>query len=273
MRKGLFIILFGLIGNLTSAQQDMVFGSARISAFAGISSPLLSAEGLWSNPAGIGDLGNLSILAFADNRFGVSGLGSQAISVGIPIGDGGLGLNYGSFGFDTYRESRLGASFGMQISQGSRLGLRLNWYRLGVEDIFRNKLSADIGGLFPLGKTLRLGFLVSNPFDFLESSQSEVDLPAQIRIGLAYAVSKELMLMTEFDKVADRKENMRFALEYQFHQRVCARWGYSLQPGLFSFGIGVKLGSLRLDFAASSHQYLGLSPQFSALWRLNAKEE
>ena len=265
------VLSFLLFIHTAEAQLESNTGSARGSALAGQGITFRGGDALFLNQAGLASSSNFEILAYGDNRFGVSGLGSGGIAFLIPAGDGAFGLRFNRFGYETYKEQKVGLAYGLPLSKYLDVGLQVDWLQTGVSDLNSNSFTAEFGLIAHLAPKVDLAFHVFNPFDFFEDQNLELRIPTQFRLGLEYRLAEEIILLAEANKLSHRDPNLKLAIEYGFAERFYARLGFGFKPQNTAFGLGFKIADFRIDLSGSAHQALGFSPQLGVLWTPNSK--
>ncbi|MEE9441476.1 MAG: PorV/PorQ family protein [candidate division Zixibacteria bacterium] len=208
------------------------------------------------------------------------GLGTFGISV--------IYLNYGSIpgrdesgnetGTLTPFEIAISASYGTSINSRLKWGMtgrfihsRLSPQGAGLEmgSGIASTFSVDMGILYKVTRKLQFGAAITNvgpDITYIDADQSDA-LPRNIGIGLSYKVwdspYNSLMVQGEINKILvgvdrDFKTELEYAIrhigfEYWYAKFIALRAGYKYdkegQVKHLTFGAGLKLNLLRLDFA------------------------
>ena len=82
-----------------------------------------------------------------------------------------------------------------------------------------------------------------------------------MKVGIAYEPTKDIFLSIDLCKDIDFDPNFRIGLEYQIIDNIYLRTGINSKPTKAFFGGGVKLGKFKIDYAVTSHEFLGMSHQ------------
>lgn len=236
---------------------------------AGMANAALNYTDVWSlfqNQAGIAHIESFSAGAFYENKFLVKDLAYTGFASAAPLGNGAVGLTYTSFGFDVYRESRLGLAYGMKLSDGFSAGVQLNYHtmRINAEDYgSRGSITAEVGFRLEVSEQVSLAAHIYNPGRTKLNEFSDERIPTLIRFGAQYTIADDLIASAEVEKDIDRTGLFRAGLEYRPAEVLFLRIGTSSEPMLFAFGTGLDFGTFKFDLASTYHTVLGYSPQVS----------
>ena len=236
---------------------------------AGMAHAALNYTDVWSlfqNQAGIAGVKHFSAGAFYENKFLVQELAYSGFAAANPLGKGAVGLSYTHFGFDVYREGKVGLAYGMNLSDEFSVGVQLNYHtmRINAEDYgSRSALSAEVGFRLNVSEKVSLAAHVFNPTRTKLNDFSDERLPTLLRCGAQYSIADDLMASAEVEKDIDRSGLFRAGLEYQPAEILFLRIGTSTQPMVFTFGTGLDFGTFKFDLASTYHSVLGHSPQVS----------
>ncbi len=220
---------------------------------------------LFANEAGLAQLKNPGLLAFAEQRFFISELRSLNAGVAYPTKSGVFGLQVSSFGFEDYREQRIGLAYARQLSSKLDIGASFQYYVWQITEYGNLGVpSFQLGLQAKLAPVLRLGVHLANPIG-QEIVEGE-NLPTVFRLGLAYLPTKQLQLHAEVEKDIDFEARVKMGLEYHISDPLFIRVGIQTNPSFFSFGLGYVIQkNIKIDIAANYHQQLGFSPGFTII--------
>jgi len=239
---------------------------------AGLANASVTLSDVWSvhhNQAGLGFLEKAGAGVYYENRFLIPELGLSAGVVAIPVKKGAFGLSIRNFGYQLYNESKIGLGYGRSFSDKLSIGMQLNFLNVRFADVYgaRNAFTAEVGAIYKLNSNLTIAAHINNP---TRTKLTELDadrLPTIIRFGLRYQFSKKVFLAGEAQKDTYNAAQLRFGLEYMASDIFFLRAGIATNPINSSFGFGLKLKKLMLDFAGTFHQVLGFTPQISLTYQ------
>ena len=233
-----------------------------------------------NNQAGLASFQSVAASFYYQNRFLISELGLKSFGFTLPTRNGTFGLSYQNFGYTQYHETKVGLAFGKSFGERFSAGLQIDYlaYKLTGEYGQANLLTFELGIQHKISEKVVIGAHAFNPIRAKLSNDPEERVPSVFRLGAAFNVSEELVLVLETEKNLDYKPNIRTGLEYKLAEKIFARVGYESVPALtgsenlnissqYSFGFGLCLGALEVDFAAQIHQTLGWSPSLSMIYR------
>jgi hypothetical protein len=238
---------------------------ARGAAMGNASVTFSDINSAFSNQAGLAFLEGLSFTAYGERRFLAEGLNSYLFAAAFPdakIGTFGLSVNY--FGFKDYNEQKIGLAYARKLAKNFSLGVQLDYLGTRIPNYgAAHSVTVEIGLLAKLSEKFSLGAHIYNPTHSKVGAQER--LPSLVNIGLAYSPSKKVTLTGQLEKdIYDHPFAGRVGVEYRPVEALSLRAGIvASEAAQASFGIGVLVQSLRIDFATSYHQILGFTPSVS----------
>ena len=258
--KSLCLILLGIFLHAQLLAQPMAPGAEAAavgSAFAMQTSVFSSRH----NVAGLAFLEKNAIAAGLRNNYLASNLNDYYMLSVFKTGRGRLGVDFLNYGFEAYQQLELGLSYAIKMNADWSLGARLRYANNSIpqETITRHLLTGDIG---ILGKTKnwRYGATVQNIIQSKWQGRITEAEPTLFRIGAGYSFNDQAALRAEFCKASNAPADLRFGVNYMVADALDIRFGFAtLQPAV-SFGFGILLKDFQVNFAATWHQQLGLSP-------------
>ncbi|MEM9528887.1 MAG: hypothetical protein AAGA31_19910 [Bacteroidota bacterium] len=231
----------------------------------------LSATGidaLWTNPAGLAAAEKrVMASATAEQRFGLSELTLANLGAVYGSGFGGFGLQLGSFGFDRYRETRIGLAYGRQLSESFTVGAEFTGFATNTEGYANTfDLTFGLGMQLRLLPELSVGARIFSPFR--TERFPEEYLPQLLAIGASYQPNNQITLNVEVHQDAEFSTRFRAGLEYLPAEQLSIRLGVTTEMAELSFGLGYELiEGLDLSAGAVWHEVLGVWPGVGITWR------
>lgn len=256
-----FTVLIFLPQHSNSSSSDPV--SARSAGMAGI---VTVTPGVWAgfhNQAALADLKRFSVGVHYENHFLIPENSIKALSAGIPVSTGTLGLNYALSGYEKFFEGRTGLAFGKSFGDRFSAGIQINHLMIRQPAGY-----GDMHALVPEGSILAkpieglvIGFHIFNPARQHFPQCHEQMIPSVMQIGLGYRFIEDVLVSVEVEKETRRKEVIRTGIEYAMNRNCTFRLGVSSAPiSRFAIGFGYNTGRIGIDFAVSHHRWLGFSP-------------
>ena len=228
---------------------------------------------LFHNPAGISGLGQIEAGAYLTRRFDLKELTYGSAGVVLPFREmHTAGLAFSSFGFDAYRETKVGLAYATTVLDIFSIGAQLNYASLSITDYgAAAAFYVDIGINTALSKELSLGFSAANVNRAkIVSETGEEDIPTLFTAGLAYQPSEKVLIVADVQKDVDHAVSFRGGIEYVIIPALKARIGMSNQPLTWNAGFGLALKNLDIDFAFGYHEQLRYSPHISLHYRFGS---
>lgn len=268
MKQLLVFSLIFLCSHYLVAQNGVFSGAnARSIALGGSGTAATGLGALGNNPAGLVALEHWAVSAQAEQRFLLSELQLYSAAAALPTSSGTFGLQLNYFGFETYNEQKIGLNYGRKLFDQLYLGAQIGLFNLRIPEYGnRTLVTADLGLLAPISRTLRFGMHLIQPMR-MEVTDGEY-LPTVIRFGMDYCPSTRVHLLVDVEKDIQKAARVHAGLEYQLIDPLFLRLGVATEPASASFGVGYELsGGLSIDVAAAYHQVLGFTPAFGLIYR------
>jgi hypothetical protein len=262
-----FLSFFVLLKSGFSMNGNAPEGS-RSAAMGGASVAVSDFWSLQNNQAGLAFFNRAAAGAYIENRFLVRELSLSSAGAVVPVNSGVFGVKVSYFGYELYNESKIGLAYARRLSEKFAVGVQLDYLHtaFGLDYGKKGVVTFELGLMSKINDQLSIGFHAFNPVSAKISEVGDERVPAILRLGAAYTFNDDLMITGEVEKNMDFAPTPKFGIEYQVVNGVFVRGGISTSPAIYSFGFGVNLGNLTLDFSSGVHQILGYSPQFSMIY-------
>lgn len=271
----LFILLIGYLPNLDSYSANNNFPVGARSW--GMGNASVAVPDVWSvhhNQASLAEFQNITGSMYFENKFILSQLGLKSLSLIIPVGKDAFGLNVNHYGYEIYNEQKIGIAYGKKLGEKFNIGVQLDYLNTFISELGSKKnVTFEAGILAKLNKQLFLGAHVFNPVKVKINDYEDERIPAIMRLGMAYRFSRKVLLSVETEKDIYFKPIFKTGIEYQPVEILYLRTGLSTDPTFFTFGFGLVLKKWKLDFAASYHQTLGVTPHISLGYEIAKKSK
>lgn len=272
MRKTLFALFIALPFFSIAGNENWHLGARS----AGMAHSSVTLSDVWAthhNQAGLGWLSTPSAGAYFENRFAISEFNQMGVSIAYPFKSGSFGLSYSGFGYQLYKENKIGLAYGMKFNDRITGGVQLNYHSLRIGNDYGSSstVSVEAGIQAKLTDELSIGMHVFNPTKSKLIEYNDERIPTIVRLGLGYRFSDKLLLTAEAEKDIDFDAVFRSGIEYMATDKFFLRGGIATNPGLIAFGFGVKFDNFRADIASTYHSTLGFSPQISLIYDFKKK--
>lgn len=222
----------------------------------------------FNNIGGAAGVNKATALVSYNNRFGVSSMSTVALGVLVPIKVGVLSVNLNRYGNDLYNENTIGLGFSHKIQTVS-IGGKVSYLQYHIDEYGTSGTFVfEFGGVAEVTRNLFFGAHIYNFSEAKISRQAEERLPVRMKVGLGYQPLAKLLLIAEAEKSEFYKAQMKAAIEYQIIRNVFLRTGISTKPVSNSFGFGLVLKSIKVDYALSSFSRIGFNHTLSATYQI-----
>ncbi len=264
----IFFCLITQISTLIAGNDNPIGGRS-----AGMGNASVTFSDVWSihnNQAGLAGLKNISVGFYYENRYSLKELSLKSAAFILPTNSGVFGLSMNYFGYENYNEKKIGLAYAKSFGEKFSAGLQLDYLstHIGEEYGNRNTFTFELGIIAELTENLFLGAHVYNPLRAKLSDYNDERIPTIAKLGLSYIYSEKLLVSIETEKDINFSPVFKGGIEYKIIKEIYVRTGISTNPVLNTFGFGVKIKSLKIDFASSLHPVLGYSPQISMMYKI-----
>jgi hypothetical protein len=270
----IFLLELSLHASLFAGNENFPAG-ARSSSLATAS---VSLPDLWSsfnNQAGLAWLRQPSAAFYSENKFLVRSYALQAATVAVPLMPGTLCLNYRSFGYSEFYESKTGLAFARKLLPTVAAGVQLNYHQTYIAEGYGTSraLTVELGLLYSPSENLFIGFHAFNPNRSRSGSLPAERIPTVMRIGAGYHILGKAVLLFETEKDIDNPPVMKGGIEVHALKNLDFRFGCSSGYIDYTFGMGYSLHRWNFDLAFTRHRILGFSPDVSIAFKLGQHHE
>lgn len=276
---GLSLLAFG------SAHAQGLGPGVRGARAAGLGTATTTLSDVWAvgnNVAGLGQLTRPEVGVYAGNQFFIRELSNVALAAAAPLGrqpdgakaarNGVLGVELQRFGGKLFSEQRAGLGYGYRLGLVS-IGARADLLQVSIEGLgSRRAVALSLGGQAEvIPQKLTFGAYLYNLNQAKLAQYQDERVPTVLRAGLSYRPGSKVLLVVETEKDIEQAADFKAGLEYQLIDALMVRAGFATLSEQATGGLGLRLGRLRLDYAAGYHNVLGLSQHLSVNLRFDAK--
>lgn len=249
----------------SQAGQPQMAG-ARGAALANASVSFQDIHAAFSNQAGLAYLESFSVLAYGERRF--MGLNQFSFAAALPTSEvGTFGLSIQHLGVASFSEQKVGLAYARKLSKRLALGVQFDYLSMRIPTYgIARLLTFEMGLQAEVSDRLCIGAHAYSPMR-VRIGEEQV-LPTVLKVGGSYEASEALQIFVELEQDIEFPLRGKVGLEYQPNDVLYLRLGFATGPTLASFGLGLKLGAMQLDFSSSYHQWLGLTPSVGLHYQL-----
>lgn len=233
----------------------------------GISSPLSNSWAVFNNPAGLAGHSDFDAVFAYQTIFDFAPFNTVAAAVNYPSIFGTSSIGVYRFGDELFSTCMLSAGFGKKIDIIS-LGVKLNYLQYNIDGFGKRALGlAEMGALGQITPSLTFGMHVYNFTQSVISESTGEKVPVIIRLSADYRLSEQVNLYLEGEKDVDEPADVRFGLSYLVIEALSLRTGFSTQTNRMSFGAGVKLSRITVDYALRANETISATHNFGLAYR------
>lgn len=200
---------------------------------------------------------------FSPGFFGLRELMAVGAAAIFPLGGWGAGCSLMRFGQDLYCETQMSTALAARLRESTTLGLSLQIYHLSIKG-YGSAWSAGLS----IGATARLSRAVGVQCSALNLTGASIGacrepLPQQLSFGAVTFPDSCICVVLECRKESKMPTAVILGGEYMVFPDVFFRAGASTEtPGINS-GLGLRIGTVTLDYAIQWHRQLGITHSVS----------
>lgn len=211
-------------------------------------------------PASVASIENSLYIGY-QSRFSMKELSIMSVSGVLNTSFLNFGLNFGTYGFDHFRESKIGLTMARKLSDKINLGVTVHLHTINSAAQEENTyfIFPDVAAEYIFSDKLILGLGLNSLFRGAINDELKERNTFAIHTGFSYQLSKKCILGAEFESNSEKEVRYRMGIEYTMIDNFPVRVGYSSKPALPSIGISYALKKISMDVAAETHQQLGTS--------------
>ena len=221
-----------------------------------------------NNQAMLPEIRAFSVGINVHNQYLIKNLNTGVLALAIPIGKGTSAINFTTYGYQLYRENKLGLSYAMALSPVFSIGISINYHslRLGEGLGMEYSIYPDIGLNYKPTDKLNIGIQFQNITLSTKVKQLDELWPVSGRLGLIYFINAKLLIGVQGNVYTNRPLEINSGLEYNFSDHFSFRFGFASQPARASLGIGFRLQLFQVDLASSYQANLGFTPSINLIF-------
>jgi len=221
-----------------------------------------------SNQATLPEIRTISAGINVQNQYLVKNLNTGVLAIAVPIGKGTSGLFFSTYGYQLYRQNKLGISYALALSPSFSMGIAINYnsIHLGEGLGMESAIYPDLGLNYKPIDKLNIGIQFQNLTLSKKVKQLDELWPVAGRLGLIYIINKKLLIGAQGNVYSDRPFEINGGIEYQINDIFFFRFGFSSQPTRASMGFGLKLYNFQIDLASSYQSVLGFTPSINLIY-------
>lgn len=233
----------------------------------GISSPLSNSWAVFNNPAGLASHSDFDAIFAYQTIFDFAPFNTVSAAVNYPSSFGTSGLGVYRFGDDLFSTSMLSLGFGKKIGIIG-LGMKLNYLQYKIDGFGKRALGlAEMGALGQLTPALTFGMHIYNFTQSVISESTGEKVPVILRLSADYRLGEQVHLYLEGEKDVDEPVDVKFGLSYQVIEALTLRTGFSTQTNRMSFGAGILISRLTVDYALRANETISATHSFGLAYR------
>jgi hypothetical protein len=269
MKPALLLAL--IVFHSVSAQQGDYSMGARSSGMGSANVALADPSSAFNNMAGVARQEKSSILFSIKNLYSLEGLFALGAAYNQKYKQGAFLFNLYRFGDRLFSEHKFGMGYSHQIRFVS-LGVQLNYLQQSIESFGTSgSIILELGGMAEIFPGLILGAYISNPNRATIGRYVREPLPVVMKTGLAYKPDEKITLCWELQRGPDDHTFLKIGLEYILSEIFPLRAGTVLNPARFTYGFGIHLKKIQLEYGTELNALLGITHQLSINYQFSRK--
>jgi hypothetical protein len=214
---------------------------------------------IYYNPAALLPSDKVQSAFTVQNFYGISNLNSVDLTTRFSVAHYPFSIAVNRFGDQKYHELQLSFGSRIEIIKNCAIGFSIQCYILSIKNYGQTLAwGANIAVLYKLLPAITVGGLVTNINRPILADIKE-ELPRTTSLGFCYLPAENLVLSFEIFHDIRYQAEIRFGCAYQVLPGLKIRAGIEDQLDIYSYGIGVNISCINIDYALRTHSVLGIS--------------
>lgn len=222
-----------------------------------------------NNQAALSQVKEVMAGIYAERRFMLKELNLLSSVFALPFQNGAAGITAIISGSKNYSQSQIGLAYGRSLGETLSLGVQFNYNLIRIPGYGNTAaIGFEIGSIIRLTEKMQAGCHIYNLLGGKWDKEPGKKLAAIYTIGLGYDVSEKLFTSTQIEKEENQPVNVNVTMHYEFVKQFFVRGGIASESDNTFLGVGLKWQNLRMDFIATWHRHLGLTPALLIIFNL-----
>lgn len=199
---------------------------------------------------------------FAENKFLIKELAVINAWFIYPAKQMSFGISCNRFGNDLYNRYNVKLGFAKHLSDNIHVGIACNYSNTQISSCFFSAhLSGDVSTIVDVSS---MSFFagINNLFSSDFKKEHSNEKPFELHMGCEYRASDNFSLNVLCFKTEDCPINYIAGFQYQYTKLFFIKFGTISETNSFFGGLAFSWRNYRLDFSATFHPVLGMSPGF-----------
>lgn len=225
-----------------------------------------------SHPASGAQLKNTQAGIYGGRRFLLRELNDFQAAMALVTPAGNFGLQLNQYGFDGYRETRVGLVHARKLGSKLDVGIGFIYNNINIGAYGSASVISAAGGVnFHITDKLHTGLHVTNAYG---PAITKLDkLPVIISMGVGYEASELFFISSEVVKKEDQPVNINIGLHYQLLPSLHLRAGIATVTSSVWISAGYSYRKMRVEIINSFHPLLGITPGLMIVFTRESKKE
>jgi len=214
---------------------------------------------LYYNPAALSASKKHRMAFTVQNYFGIRDLNEIDLTICFNFAGHPFSVAINRFGNRKYQEIQFTAGSRFDVIKDCAVGFSVQSYILSIKD-YGQALAwgVNFAVLYNILPEITIGSMITN-LNRPTISRAREQLPRTMSIGLAYYPVSGLMFSIDFFQDTRYDQELRAGCSYQVIQTLILRAGVEDQLNLHSYGLGINVEWITLDYSLRTHTVLGVS--------------
>ncbi|MDH5598615.1 MAG: hypothetical protein OEY34_05800 [Cyclobacteriaceae bacterium] len=260
-KKFIFFVL-GFAGSQFCLSQNPGLSPPAISALGKTTATYKGEWAVFTNPAGLQNIEQMSILFSMGNGNSIPGILNFSGGIVVPLKKFDSGMGYSFFGDGTFNKQKL--SFGISHSMGiTTLGVRTGFVQYHIEGYGTKAVpTIDFGGITRLSEKFYIGAYGFNLNFPSVSEELHFREPLLLGTGIQFIPTEHSALYIDLVKEINRPLSLRTGIQYSLIEAFRIKTGFHTEPSSYSIGFSMGKSRFKTDYSYSSGFIFGGSHQW-----------
>lgn len=225
--------------------------------------------GIFSNPASIYSE-SLEVGFYSFQNYGFPELTDVSARLVYPLFNGHSAVGFYRFGNDLYAETNINIAY-KYSAKNIHAGISTEYRHLSLGDEYGSggALSFTLGVISYVSENFTIGAKLRNinraAYQFEYNDET---LPQDISAGFSYKLENQALFLFDVIKDVRFPLSYRAGIEIEIIDSLIGRIGTTIEPVIYTFGLGYSTKNWLINLAVQQHEILGTSPGADLIIRL-----
>ena len=233
----------------------------------GVSSPLSNSWSIFNNPGGLASHSKFDAVFGYQTIFDFAPFNTVSAGINYNAEFGTTSLGFYRFGDNLFNSTMASLGFGRKIGIIS-LGAKVNYLQYNIDGFGSKGLAVfEMGAIGEITPKFNFGMHVYNFTQSVISEDTGEKVPVLVRLSAHYKLTPQVNIYAEGEKDIDEAADLRLGLAYRVIKELELRTGFSTETNRMTFGAGIDISRFTVDYAIKANETISATHNFGLTYR------